>query len=544
MKTLTEAASTAAAKSKLAWNDPLGFGFVFAAIGAIVVVLLLAILKLNHGVFTYTLDDPYIHLALSDQIRHGNYGINAGQHAAPSSSILFPFLLVIASGTFIHPYLPLLLNLFALFLTVEIVRRFLAHLDFVQDRGGIAMVAVGVVLAFICMNVIGIAFTGLEHSLHVASVAAVIYGLVLFLDARKMPAWLPVVIVLCPLLRYEGLPLSLAALLVLALRGAWRMAAVTFAVIVVLIGGFSAFLVSLGLGPFPASVLVKSAVVANGVDRHGMLHSLLENVLGMYRVNIGLLLLLAAVIAAIVFVLELPSRRQGWTSRALLSIVLISMVAGHALAGRFGWLSRYEVYLLVGASLIGIYLAQERIRSVLAEKSRRRLILFLGAAACLIVAGGIRYGVTTALTPVAANNVYEQQYQMHRFVTDFYHGPVAVNDIGEVSYRNPNYVLDLMGLASKDARIELGPNADGETYASFVAKRGVHLVIIYPGLIPGKVSSSWQKVGNMALSGMRVSIAGSNVEFFATDPATAATVRTELAAFRETLPPEVKLTIY
>jgi len=110
MKTLTEAASTAVAKSKLAWNDPLGFGFVFAAIATIVAILFLAILKLNHGTFTYSLDDPYIHLALSDQIRHGHYGISAGHHAAPSSSILFPFLLAVASGAPSHPYLPLLIG--------------------------------------------------------------------------------------------------------------------------------------------------------------------------------------------------------------------------------------------------------------------------------------------------------------------------------------------------------------------------------------------------------------------------------------------------
>ena len=143
----------------------------------IVALLLLAILKLNHGAFTYSLDDPYIHLALSDQIRHGNYGINAGHHAAPSSSILFPFLLTAASGTPLHPYLPLLFNLFALFLTIEIIRRLLSHLNLAQDRAGTALVSAGVILTIFFLNVIGIAFTGLEHSLHVASVAAVIYGL-------------------------------------------------------------------------------------------------------------------------------------------------------------------------------------------------------------------------------------------------------------------------------------------------------------------------------------------------------------------------------
>jgi len=76
----------------------------------IIAILFLAVLKLNHGTFTYSLDDPYIHLALSDQSRHGHYGISAGHRAAPSSSILFPFLLALASGALIHPYLPLLIG--------------------------------------------------------------------------------------------------------------------------------------------------------------------------------------------------------------------------------------------------------------------------------------------------------------------------------------------------------------------------------------------------------------------------------------------------
>ena len=64
------------------------FLLVLGVTGAILLGLILSILKLNNGTFIYSMDDPYIALALSDQISHGNYGINAGQHAAPASSIL------------------------------------------------------------------------------------------------------------------------------------------------------------------------------------------------------------------------------------------------------------------------------------------------------------------------------------------------------------------------------------------------------------------------------------------------------------------------
>ena len=36
---------------------------------------------------------PYIHLALSEGIARGHYGINAAEAASPSSSVLWPYLL-------------------------------------------------------------------------------------------------------------------------------------------------------------------------------------------------------------------------------------------------------------------------------------------------------------------------------------------------------------------------------------------------------------------------------------------------------------------
>ena len=65
---------------------------------AMTLAALLAVLVRNHGVFAYTLDAPYIHLALADQIGDGNYDINAGEAAAPSSTILYPFLLAVLSS--------------------------------------------------------------------------------------------------------------------------------------------------------------------------------------------------------------------------------------------------------------------------------------------------------------------------------------------------------------------------------------------------------------------------------------------------------------
>jgi hypothetical protein len=38
---------------------------------------------MTRGHFSYSLDDPYIHLALAQQIIRGHYGLNPGEVSAP-----------------------------------------------------------------------------------------------------------------------------------------------------------------------------------------------------------------------------------------------------------------------------------------------------------------------------------------------------------------------------------------------------------------------------------------------------------------------------
>src|SRR5476649_158349 len=75
--------------------------------------------------FVYSLDDPYIHLALARQIMHGHYGINPGEFAAPSSSILWPFFLVPFAGTGFDEWAPLAINVAALYATMWWLQRWL-----------------------------------------------------------------------------------------------------------------------------------------------------------------------------------------------------------------------------------------------------------------------------------------------------------------------------------------------------------------------------------------------------------------------------------
>lgn len=59
---------------------------------------------------------------------------------------------------------------------------------------------------------------------------------------------------------------------------------------------------------------------------------------------------------------------------------------------------------------------------------------------------------TAPVTPLAASDLYEQQYQMARLAQSFYRRAVAVNDLGLVAHGNNNYALDLWGLGSEQVR--------------------------------------------------------------------------------------------
>lgn len=524
----------------------LAFPTVLLLVGIIWILLLLSILKLNDHRFIYTLDDPYISLALSDQIRHGNYGMNAGIPSAPSSSILFPFLLAAASGTAIHPYLPLIFNTLALFFTLVIVWRFLLHLRLAEDRFGQVALAILVFLLAISTNLIGVVFCGLEHSLHIMVTAACICGLALFLDEGKVPVWLPVVIFISPLLRYEGIPLSVAALIALAIRGRWRAALTTFALIVLCVGGFSVFLVSMKLPPLANSIISKSYVAANGLgakESNNFLLSVVFNIVYQSRFfRIGFALLVIAIAAGVRCCRELRANSWHWTSQALMAFALICLAGGHLSGGAIGWLDRYEDYAMLGSAMLGIYLMQGKIRSGLADRKRRLIYSCATAAALLLLCS--HYVSSLRMIPIAANNVYEQQFQMHRFINDYYRGSVAVNDLGLVSYHNPNFVLDLGGLASREGRVLRMTHSTPEQYASIANKYGVHLVIIFDSWFRNKIPASWAKVASMDLSREAVSCPESEVQFYATDPYTASALREELRSFKVSLPSGVNLRIY
>src|SRR5690606_5192818 len=131
----------------------------------------------------------------------------------------------------------------------------------------------------------------------------------------------------------------------------------------------------------------------------------------------------------------------------LIALGLVAVLVLVMLLGRMDSYARYEVYALCAIGLGLVHLLQSELRQLLTSRMRT---LILGVGLCLLGASLGPYVFAT--TPQGARNIDRQQHQMHRLVTECWRMPVAVNDLGWVSFRNDHYVLDLWGLGSETAR--------------------------------------------------------------------------------------------
>lgn len=498
-------------------------------LATVTLIELAAILFLNDGFLTYTLDDPYIHLALGENIIKGHYGVNLTEFSAPSSSIIWPLLIAPFSS---FEYFPFLINVIAASGTVFIFSRII-HSSFPESNEALIadFASVSMVALILATNIIGLIFTGMEHSLQVFCTSLIAYGLIIEAKAGAVRPWLSVATVIAPLIRYENMAVSAAVILYLLGGKYYRKSAVILIMIIALLGGFSLYLRSLGLNAFPSSVSVKSCVIGSG----GRFQAIKENISKNISLRQGLVLLfgLPILVTFIIFSRSEKSRRLAASTAC--AIIL------HFIAGRFDWYNRYEIYIWSFFLLISIFCFGQPLLKLLGTETKKLKVRFALMFCCFLVIFCPQYLIGLFTLPVAANNIYEQHYQMHRFAVEYYGKPVAVNDIGYVCYKNRNYVLDLWGLASSEVFAERLKSTDNEWLDELTQKKNTRLVMIYDTWFK-KLPDKWKKLGELHLGEARIIPSESKVAFYATDPKDYTEIKKKLNEFVQTLPGRVKFT--
>ncbi len=488
-----------------------------AMLGAVVLAAVYAAIVIafaSTGSF-YTLDDPFIHMALAENLARGHFGVNLGEVSNPSSSILWPWLLAAFEKFGLMLWAPLLVNIACFVATLRVVLAFcLARLAPEGRAWPVLALAGAGLLAF---NVFGVIFTGMEHSLHVLLTMIVVTRAI----DGKHDALAFAAMVLSPLVRFEGfLGVAFGAGAALVDRR-WMFAAGAVVLSLAMVGGYALWLTSIGLPALPSSVLSKSALSSGVVDGGGGGGLFANLSFNLMTPSAPVFLLLAGLLA---FGAVKRKGRDRWLALGMLGVLVLAF-----LAGKFNGYGRYEAYALMAAGLACVHLFAGPIRAVLAVPVRMMMLCIGLLVVCL------RIGPYVAMTtPMAARNIDRQQHQMHRMVTQCWKQPVAINDLGWVSFRNDGYVLDLWGLGNEAARKARAAHETG-WMGRLVAEKDVELAILYPDWFDD-LPRDWVKVGEIGFNDPAITAHAAAATVFATNPEAANDIRACLEEISGSMP--------
>jgi len=104
-----------------------------------------------------------------------------------------------------------------------------------------------------------------------------------------------------------------------------------------------------------------------------------------------------------------------------------------------------------------------------------------------------------------------------------------------VSYRNPNYVLDLLGLGSEAARKATRDN-DPEFLLRLTREHRIGMIMIFDEWFEGRIPDQWIPVGELRLTTLRATTAGESVQFYQTSDADPERVREALEQLHQAYP--------
>ncbi len=298
-------------------------------------------------------------------------------------------------------------------------------------------------------------------------------------------------------------------------------------------GGYAVYCTSIGLPPVPGSLLVKGGFNHSQID---WLAGIIGEIKHVYDVVIhgrsDLSVVLLIGLLALNFLL-CPAGPQRSRQRAIVGLALI-VVGVQFVFGGHGSLGRYDVHAWSCGVAVASFVNRNAIcRFVARFGSWRSVVVGAAIVICLFP-----YAVFMAMaTPVAANGIYLQQFQMRRFLLDFAREPALANDVGLTAYRNPAGIIDVMGLGSEEIRRLRKANALDATAVQRIAQaRGAKLAVIYTSWLGSALPSQWVVVGRLILQLPAISAAGRIVTIYALNQSDVADLSAKLHAFAATLP--------
>jgi hypothetical protein len=512
--------------------------------GLTILILTAVSLRLTHGHFIYMLDDAYIHMAMAKNFaRGGSWGVTGSGFTSSSSSPLWTLLLAIFFRVFgVRELIPFLLN--ALFGSLILVAVYTA----IKGRGKRQSLEFIVLIAVIFLTPLpSLVFCGQEHTLHVllAILFAVAAARVIAQDHTRGNEY-PALLILALLLggvRYESLFIAAAVGAILAGRKKFTLALAISAAAALPALVYGIISVKHGCFFLPNSLLLKGTI-PDLTTLRGVIsfldYPLLQQVL---NPHILLLILGALMLYIRGFDVERPLPREV----KALSAIFVAATLLHLFFVSASYFFRYEAYL-IALGILAVSLGLIHYRSGLdpgrpvAPSIRRRVAVIL--LVIFLLSPITRRGLIILLnTPRSTKNIYEQQYQMARFIKEYYPtAAVAANDIGAITFFRTGRILDLWGLSNGDVARRKIAGTYGPAWIDREARRSdVKIAVVYEEWFfgYGGLPKEWIKVAQWQIPDNFI-CASEVVTFYAVDPNEKDSLVANLRAFSSTLPRGVR----
>ena len=511
----------------------------------------------TNGAYIFPLDDTYIHLGLAKNFALNNvWGMVNHEFCSSSSSPIFSFSLSLLIRYFgLSEAYPLIFDLVC-------GNLIFAVLYYMFKENPIKLLIAGLCMLTPTMLHIQV-LSGMEHILHVLAIlsAVALINKISKGENKRLHIYLyyGLVSLLC-LIRYESMFFITGIIIVLILNKKFKAAILTAICGFLPIVFFGLYSMANGGYFFPNSLLVKGNIHDKGhlIAIYQYARLLVKSLLPtQFSIPILLMLMFSMLEFKINYSKLTISNLFNFVKQKHLLIILFFTLISHAMFATFGWLFRYEAYLvamLYTILIIESYDFMKIFKSAnamnLSANSRKATMIVLSCS-CLFLLGmsGGKLASSWQLVPNASRNIYQQQIQMSRFLGQYYYNSrVIANDIGAITYFNDIKLLDLVGLGSnsilKQLRSDKKYNENFKYFINRYPQNQYKIAIIYDMWFePLKVKSAgWIKVGEWQIPN-NVICGDDVVAFYATDSTEARKFKMNLASFSPKLPKDVKVTI-
>jgi hypothetical protein len=514
-----------------------------------IVLLLIVSFRLNQGHFVYGLDDAYIHMSIAKNFAlHGVWGVTPYAFSSSSSSLLWTLLLslifyVIGVNVLVPFILNIILSTITIFLVYYILRFYKIHPVYNF------MVLVGVVFFTPLSYLI---FIGMEHILQIILVIVFVFlsvKILTNLNSKPLNYYLLLILTVpLAMVRYESLILIFLVAFLFILRRKFTYSFLMIALAIIPITIYGVISISNGWSFLPNSVILKSTLMGTISNNN------IQNVIYYIMPN-GLLpmSLLAAYFSALVLIFiaafRLKVKKTIWDAPTIWLIITGIMIFIEFTFINSMWYApymlRYSSYLIVMwiiASTLGLYDYLPRKLSFKFDKkliSKYYLITIISIIFVILLYAPLAFHFDISFDqPQYTNNIYEQQYQMASFLSEYYpNGSIAANDIGAINYYNNIKCLDLFGLGSNDAAQARENNTlNAQKINNLANQHHVEIAIIYN---QWDIPSNWIEVGEWTTP-HSIILGDDTVHFYATSPQYENELLENLKSFSPQLPKDIK----